>query len=152
LSLVLAACGGGNDNTAGNNGNNSGNANADEGGTMTYAIKEEPEGLLVDGFAGSAIDAEILDYMSDDLITVNDDMEYESAIADREREDNHVIDFTIEEEVQWHDGEVLPLKDWLFAIEVLADPDNDRPRFHYVAEIEGAEEYRDGHADEISGF
>ena len=152
LSLVLAACGGGNDNTAGNNGNNSGNANADEGGTMTYAIKEEPEGLLVDGFAGSAIDAEILDYISDDLITVNDDMEYESAIADWETEDNQVFDFTIEEGVQWHNGEELTMEDWQFAIEVLADPDYDGPRFDYVAEIEGAEEYRDGDADEISGF
>lgn len=152
LSLVLAACGGGNDNTAGNNGNNSGNDNADEGGTMTYAIKEEPEGLLVDGFAGSAIDAEILDYISDDLITVNDDMEYESAIADWETEDNQVYDFTIEEGVQWHNGEELTMEDWQFAIEVLADPDYDGPRFDYVAEIEGAEEYRDGDADEISGF
>lgn len=152
LSLVLAACGGGNDNTAGNNGNNSGNDNADEGGTMTYAIKEEPEGLLVDGFAGSAIDAEILDYISDDLITVNDDMEYESAIADWETEDNQVFDFTIEEGVQWHNGEELTMEDWQFAIEVLADPDYDGPRFDYVAEIEGAEEYRDGDADEISGF
>ena len=152
LSLVLAACGGGNDNTAGNNGNNSGDANADEGGTMTYAIKEEPEGLLVDGFAGSAIDAEILDYISDDLITVNDDMEYEAAIADWETEDNQVYDFTIEEGVQWHNGEELTMEDWQFAIEVLADPDYDGPRFDYVAEIEGAEEYRDGDADEISGF
>src|SRR5690625_1980928 len=152
LSLVLAACGGGNDNTAGNNGNNSADANADEGGTMTYAIKEEPEGLLVDGFAGSAIDAEILDYISDDLITVNDDMEYEAAIADWETEDNQVYDFTIEEGVQWHNGEELTMEDWQFAIEVLADPDYDGPRFDYVAEIEGAEEYRDGDADEISGF
>src|SRR5699024_5289879 len=96
--------------------------------------------------------AEILDYISDDLITVNDDMEYESAIADWETEDNQVFDFTIGEGVQWHNGEELTMEDWQFAIEVLADPDYDGPRFDYVAEIEGAEEYRDGDADEISGF
>src|SRR5699024_9836349 len=52
----------------------------------------------------------------------------------------------------WHNGEELTMEDWQFAIEVLADPDYDGPRFDYVAEIEGAEEYRDGDADEISGF
>src|SRR5699024_3418499 len=67
-------------------------------------------------------------------------------------EDNQVFDFTIEEGVQWHNGEELTMEDWQFAIEVLADPDYDGPRFDYVAEIEGAEEYRDGDADEISGF
>lgn len=158
LALVLGACGGGNNNDASDNNdesnNNDNNANGDgeEGGTMTYAIKEEPEGLLVDGFAGSAIDAEILDYISADLITVNDDMEYEPSIADWETEDNKVFDFTIEEGVKWHNGDELTMEDWQFAIEVLADPDYDGPRFNYVEEIEGAEEYREGDADEISGF
>src|SRR5699024_2314765 len=57
-----------------------------------------------------------------------------------------------EEGVQWPNGEDLTMGAWEIAIEVLADPDYDGPRFDYVAEIGGAEEYRDGDADEISEF
>src|SRR5690625_3410481 len=44
------------------------------------------------------------------------------------------------------------MEDWQFALEVIADEDYDGPRYSYVQEIEGADEYRKGEADTISGF
>src|SRR5699024_4392903 len=123
----------------------------EQGGTLTYAVKEEPEGLFIDGFAGSAIDSEINDVIHEDLLSVNESLEYEPNIADWETEDNKVFHFTIEEGVKWHNGEELTMDDWLFALEVIAHPDYEGPRYNYVQDIEGADEYHKGDADTISG-
>lgn len=161
--LVLAACGSDNDNSANdpsnenNNDNNStekneGNDEEASGGTLTYAVDNAPEGLYVPGFTSSAIDSEIHSFMHDSLITTNEHLEYIPYIADWETDDNKEYTFTIEKGVKWHNGEELTMEDWLFAIEVLAHPDYEGPRFNYVQDIEGAKAFKSGEADEISGF
>src|SRR5699024_11659038 len=110
------------------------------------------EGLFIDGFAGSASDSEINDFIHEDLITVNADMEYEPNLATWETEDNQVYTFTLEEGVQWHNGEELTMEDWQFALEVIADGDYDGPRYNYVQEIEGVDEYSKGDEDSNTGF
>lgn len=156
LSFILVACGGNDEDASSDAQDDNDDATeeegSEEGGSLTFAVDEEPEGLFIPGFAGSAIDSRINDWMHSDLIDVNDEMEYVPNIADWETDDNKVFQFTIEEGVKWHNGEELTMEDWLFAIEVIADPDYEGPRFNYVEDIEGAEEYRDGEADEISGF
>lgn len=150
LSLVLAACGGSdNDSSSEDEGQETGES---AGGTLTYALDEEPEGLFVDGFAGSIIDSKINDIIHEDLISVNENMEYEPNIAKWETEDNKVFKFTMEEGVTWHNGEELTMDDWLFALEVIAHPDYEGPRYNYVEEIEGADAYHKGEADTIAGF
>src|SRR5690625_2754892 len=153
LSFILAACGGGaSEEEAGGEAECEDESNIDEDGVLNYAVDQAPEGMFIDGFAGSAIDSEIISFLHDDLITVNEEMEYEPYIADWETDDNQVYTFTIEEGVKWHNGEELTMEDWKFAIEVIAHPDYDGPRFNYVEEIKGANEYREGEADEVEGF
>jgi len=153
LSFILAACGGGaSEEEAGGEAEGEDESNIDEDGVLNYAVDQAPEGMFIDGFAGSAIDSEIISFLHDDLITVNEEMEYEPYIADWETDDNQVYTFTIEEGVKWHNGEELTMEDWKFAIEVIAHPDYDGPRFNYVEEIKGANEYREGEADEVEGF
>jgi peptide/nickel transport system substrate-binding protein len=159
LSLVLVACGGGSDDTS-SEGDDNTEAPADdaeeggseEGGSITVGWDQEPEGLFVPGFASSIVDAQMNDYIHDDLWSVNDQMEYEPNIASWETDDNKVFHFTFEEGVKWHNGEELTVEDWQFALEVLADPDYEGDYYYMVQEIEGADEYRDGKADDISGF
>src|SRR5699024_12604235 len=116
------------------------------------AVDQAPEGMFIDGFAGSAIDSEIISFLHEDLITVNEEMEYEPYIADWETDDNQVYTITIEEGVKWHNAEELTMEDWKFAIEVIAHPDYHGPRFNYVVEIKGAIEYLEGEAEEVEGF
>lgn len=157
LSLVLAACSDstskdGDKDAAESDDTDKAEGEVNEDGSLTYAVDQAPEGLFIDGFAGSAIDSKINDFIHEDLITVNADMEYEPNLATWETEDNKVFTFKLDEGVKWHNGEELTMEDWEFAIEVIADPDYDGPRFNYVQEIEGAEEYRKGDADSITGF
>ncbi len=153
LSLVLAACS--------NNSSGDGKKDADAkesksgeegGGSITYAVDQAPEGLFIPGFAGSAIDSQINDFIHESMLDVNADMEFQPNLASWETEDNKVFTFTLEEGVKWHNGEELTMDDWLFAIEVIADPDYDGPRYDMVSHIEGVEEYHNGEADTISGF
>ncbi|SFA96962.1 peptide/nickel transport system substrate-binding protein [Lentibacillus halodurans] len=123
-----------------------------ENGTITYAIDQAPEGLFIDGFAGSAIDSQVNDFIHEDMVTTNENLEYIPHLAEWETEDNQEYTFTLEEGVKWHNGEELTMEDWQFAIEVLAHPDYEGPRYNYVQDIEGAEEYRAGEADSVSGF
>ena len=157
LSLVLVACGGKDDSSSGED---SGSKDTEEkedggeggeGGTLTYAFDQEPEGLFINGFASSIIDSRINDLMHDSLWTVNDSMEYEPGLASWETEDNKVFHFTLEEGVKWHNGEELTMNDWEFALEVLAHPDYDGQYYYMVQEIEGADAYHKGEADSISG-
>ena len=155
FSFVLAACSDSTSNDGDDDEKDTADANEEginEDGSITYAVDQAPEGLFIDGFAGSAIDSQINDFIHQDMTTVNADMEYEPNLATWETEDNQVYTFTLEEGVTWHNGEELTMEDWQFALEVIADEDYDGPRYNYVQEIEGADEYRKGEADTISGF
>lgn len=161
LSLVLGACGGSDDDTS-TDGEDSNSEDVEEettdekgeqeGGTLTFAIDQEPEGLFMDGFSKSAIDAQVNEFIHEKLWTTNDELEYIPAIADWETEDNKVFHFTFQEGVKWHNGEELTVEDWQFALEVLAHPDYEGDRYTYVQDIEGVDEYNSGEADSISGF
>src|SRR5699024_12678250 len=106
-----------------------------------YTGKQVRVGYYIDGIDGSDNDSEIYEYIHEDVLTVNADMEYEPNLASWETEYNKVYTFTLEEGVQWHNGEKLTMEDWQFALEVIADEDYDGPRYNYVQEIEGADEY-----------
>ncbi|MFC0523330.1 oligopeptide ABC transporter substrate-binding protein [Pontibacillus salicampi] len=157
LSLLLAACSSGEDTEAqtdADEGETEEEATKEpvDGGTLTYGIDSEPEGILNIHFYGSAVDDEILGFMVDPLIEYDENLEPEPHLATWETEDNKVFTFTFEEGVKWHDGDELTVHDWVFAIETLAHPDYDGPRYTNVQTIEGAEAFNKGEADSISGL
>lgn len=153
LALFLAACGGDSKKEEKpKDSDKESSDNVDEDGVLTYAVDNAPEGLFMPGFYSSATDAQIIDFMHDDLITVDENLEYQPYLVDWDTEDNKVYNFTLKEGVKWHNGEELTMEDWKFAVEVVAHPDYTEDRYNYVAEIEGADEYNAGEADEVSGF
>ena len=162
-TLALAACSSGSSSDDGkkddekkseqNDGKKDGEGSeASDDGTLTYAIDQAPEGLFIPGFAGSAMDSEVNGFIHDGLLTVNENMEYVPNLAEFETEDNKVYTFTLKEGVKWHNGEELTMEDWQFALEVIAHPDYDGPRYDMVSGIDGVDEYHKGDADTISGF
>lgn len=159
LSAFLAACGGGSDdasNESGSEGEGSSEGTAEgepqKGGTLVYGLDAPPEGLFSSAFYGIATDAEVIDLFDEALISYNENLEPEPNVASWETEDSKVFNFKFEEGVKWHNGEELTVNDWVFALETIADPDYDGPRYANVQTIEGAEAYRSGDADSISGI
>ncbi|KGX83863.1 oligopeptide ABC transporter substrate-binding protein [Pontibacillus marinus] len=123
-----------------------------QGGTLTYAIDSEPEGILNMAFYGTATDAEIMGFMVDGLYTFDENLKAEPNLATWETEDNKTFTFKFEEGVKWHNGDELIVDDWIFALETLAHPDYEGPRYANVKTIEGAAAFHEGEADSISGI
>lgn len=164
LSAFLAACGG-NDDSATNDepkdtdkdteqtdDGDATDAEPAEGGTLVYGLDASPEGLYSSAFYGIATDAEVIALFDEPLIDYNENLEPIPNVASWETEDNKVFNFTFEEGVMWHNGEELTVNDWVFALETIASPDYDGPRYTNVSTIEGAEAFRNGEADSISGL
>ncbi|MFD1031195.1 oligopeptide ABC transporter substrate-binding protein [Metaplanococcus flavidus] len=162
LSAFLAACGGDDGDTTSEDPTDTEETDTDTedaaegepqtGGTLVYGIDAPPEGLFSSAFYGIATDFEVIDLFDEALISYNENLEPEPNVASWETEDNKVFNFTFEEGVMWHNGEELTVNDWVFALETLADPDYEGPRYANVQTIEGAEAYRAGEADSISGI
>ena len=157
LSAFLAACGGDDGETttekepAEKAEAEAADGEPQQGGTLVYGIDAPPEGLFNPAFYGIATDAEVIDLFDESLINYNENLEPEPNVASWTTEDNKVFNFKFEEGVKWHNGEELTVNDWVFAFETIADPDYDGPRYTNVQTIEGAEAYRSGEADSISG-
>ncbi|MFP3322303.1 ABC transporter substrate-binding protein [Planococcus sp. SIMBA_160] len=153
LSAFLAACGGDDGSSeSSSEGGSSSDGEPQEGGTLVYGLDAPPEGLFSSAFYGIATDFEVIELFDEALISYNENLEPEPNVASWETEDSKVFNFTFEEGVKWHNGEELTVNDWVFALETIADPDYDGPRYANVQTIEGAEAYRSGDADSISGI
>ncbi|WHY87757.1 ABC transporter substrate-binding protein [Neobacillus novalis] len=123
-----------------------------DGGTLVYALDSAPEGKFNFSFYGTATDAEVMDFFDENLIKFDDKLQAQPHIASWKTEDNKVYDFEIKKGVKWHNGDELSVKDWEFALKVVADKDYEGPRFENVVNIVGAQDYHDGKAQEISGI
>ncbi|MGE7841921.1 oligopeptide ABC transporter substrate-binding protein [Lysinibacillus sp. NPDC093712] len=126
---------------------------AKAGGVVTFGTDQAPEGVFDPAFAGSIVDSYIQGFMMDGIYEVNDELEYIPNLAKWDiSEDKLTYTFNFEKGVKWHNGEELTGEDWVFALETLADPDYDGPRFNYVEGVKGAEDKKAGKADKISGI
>ncbi|MBD1383045.1 oligopeptide ABC transporter substrate-binding protein [Metabacillus arenae] len=158
MSMFLAACSGGqttsNEGEGGEKEGTSGETGeAKEGGIVTFAVDTAPEGIFEGAFSGSAVDGNIQEFMTEGVYKVNDELKYVPNFAEWEiSEDNLTYTFKFKEGIKWHNGEELTVEDWKFALEVLADPDYNGPRYNYVSGVKGAKEYKEGKADSISGI
>ncbi|MFF2446177.1 oligopeptide ABC transporter substrate-binding protein [Neobacillus sp. NPDC058068] len=123
-----------------------------DGGTLVYALDSAPDGKFNYSFYGTATDSEVIEFFDENLIKFDDKLKPQPHIASWTTDDNKVYKFEIKKGVKWHNGDELSVKDWEFALKVVADKDYDGPRFENVVNIEGAQDYHDGKATEISGI
>ncbi|RFB18242.1 oligopeptide ABC transporter substrate-binding protein [Bacillus sp. HNG] len=153
MSLFLAACGG-NEEKAGKDNEKTGSETSEpkEGGKITLAVDQAPEGVFESAYYRSVIDAQILGFTGGSIYKVNDDLEYVPNLAEWTISDDKLTyTFKFKEGVKWHNGEELTADDYAFALETIADPDYDGSRFNYVEGIKGATEKKEGKADHIEG-
>ncbi|WP_080873153.1 oligopeptide ABC transporter substrate-binding protein [Oceanobacillus timonensis] len=127
-----------------------------DGGNLNFGLVSSTvfAGTLNFNFYSDAVDSEILDWFDESLLDVDEtfNMNQDGAATWEVNEEGNEFTFTIRDEVNWHDGEPVTAEDWAFAIEVIADPDYDGPRYGNVTDIVGVEEYHNGEADSIEGL
>jgi peptide/nickel transport system substrate-binding protein len=67
-------------------------------------------------------------------------------------EDGKVYTFHLNEDALWHDGEPVTAKDVVYTFKLTASAESGSVYFDKVANVVGAQEYRDGQAEEIEGI
>lgn len=176
FTLVLAACSGGTDETAGSTdtgmasdstAESSGlvefetvmtnDEEAIEGGTLRYAmVASSPfQGIFSPEFYEDAYDAELMGFTHQELFSIDENFMYsQDGMATYEfDEEARTIAITLKDDLKWSDGEDLTTEDVLFSYEVIGHPDYPGVRYGAdFANIVGMEEYNNGSADTISGI
>ncbi len=123
------------------------------GGTATFAYTSAFQGLFEPAFVEGEDDTNVLEFITESMFTVRDDLTTVPNIASwQESEDHTVFTFRIKPGVRWHNGDELTVEDWKFALETIASPDYTGSRFYSVEMIKGADAYHAGTAKDISGI
>lgn len=126
---------------------------AKKGGVVTFGTDQAPEGVFDPAYAGSIVDGYIQNFTMEGIYDVNDELEYIPNLATWEiSEDKLTYTFSFKKGVKWHNGEELTVDDWVYALETLATPEYEGPRFNYAEDIKGAKAKKEGKADKIEGI
>ncbi|TSB48357.1 oligopeptide ABC transporter substrate-binding protein [Alkalicoccobacillus porphyridii] len=127
-----------------------------EGGSLNVALVTDTpfEGTLNPNFYQGTFDKQVIDWFNENLLAVDENFTYtqEGAATFEINDDGDVFTFTINENLNWHDGEPVTAEDWVFAFEVLGHPDYPATRFSEASNVQGFNEFRAGDADDISGL
>lgn len=126
-----------------------------EGGSLSFGLVSDTafDGTFNYNFYSGDPDVQVLDWFDEGLIGMDENYTYtQDGAATFEEEEGRIFTFTINDDVNWHDGEPLTAEDWQFAYEVIGHPDYDGIRYGSdFTGIEGMDEYHAGETDDISG-
>ncbi len=123
------------------------------GGTATIAQWSEP-GNLNPLIFPTTYDRNVQELVFAALIRPTSDLSFEPDLAEswEVSEDATTLAFTLREGLTFHDGEPLTADDVAFTFRSMAHPDYAGGRFAEISVLEGAQAYRDGEADDVSGI
>ncbi|MFW6029420.1 MAG: ABC transporter substrate-binding protein [Halanaerobiales bacterium] len=126
----------------------------DYGGTFVDTVQTDFEELFNPILFTSSYDQQVIDLMFDGLVSRNSNGEMVPNIAESWdiSEDGLEITFYLNDDVKFHDGEKLTAEDVAFTFKTIFHPDYTGTRFGTYNVIEGAKEYNNGEADDVSGI
>lgn len=93
--------------------------------------------------------------MYDGLVKLNKNLRIEPSLAEywEISSDGTVYTFYLRKGIRFHDGSELKASDVKFSLERLIDRQTKSPHYQYfVSRVEGAEDFREGRADGVSGY
>ena len=127
------------------------------GGTFKYAlVTNSPfQGILLQELYDDGYDGDILEIMSNGIFADDGDfLITDDGIAKLDVDtENSKATITIQHDVKWSDGEPLTADDIIYSYEIIGHPDYTGIRYDAdFQNIIGAEEYKAGTADSISGI
>ncbi|WP_423410460.1 peptide-binding protein [Heyndrickxia sp. MSNUG] len=135
------------------NGVDNGNETAKDGGSLTIASTSEP-GNLNPVIWATTSDTNVTHMIFDSLVIPDEELKMVGSLADdwEISEDGKSYTFKLKEGVKWHDGEPFTAEDVKFTFTALAHPNYDAGAYWRVEPVVGAEEYKSGKAEEVSGI
>ncbi|MGY3777540.1 oligopeptide ABC transporter substrate-binding protein [Isobaculum melis] len=172
VSLVLAACGGGNKSGGNDASKDNGKENVDKslfpietsndkdaikGGTLNVALVSDSafKGIFSQEFNDDAYDSKIFQFNVEPLYTYDDNFAITNDGPTEVKFDEKAktATITIKDGVKWSDGEALKAEDIAYTYEVVGHKDYDGVRYDETFKnIVGMEAYHEGTAKTISGI
>lgn len=123
------------------------------GGVVTFGYSTPFMGAFEPAFYEGEDDFHVLEFITESMFTVEDDLSTAPNIASwQESEDHTTFIFKIKPDIRWHNGDELTVEDWKFAIETIASPDYTGSCYYSVEMIQGADAYHTGKAKGITGL
>lgn len=121
---------------------------------INYAIWSSPKGVFNPVLLNDIYDRRVGELVFSSLLTLDADDNIIPALAESYEvsEDNLKITFKLKSNVTWHDGEPFTAKDVAFTFTSIADPNYTGPRFAEIEKLVGANDYREGKADTVTGI
>lgn len=118
--------------------------------SIIYGTPTAPGGTFNPVLAYLGSDTLIDNIVYGSLLSLKPDGSYEGYIAkDYEvSDDQKTVEFTLNDNIKWQDGEDFSADDIIFTLEAVAKTDDDSSK---VAKIVGAQDFIEGKADSISG-
>lgn len=125
----------------------------DRGNILTVGI-EDFEGVFNPLFNTSKYDGYINDVIFDGLVSNDPSGSPVPCIAESWEISEDLITYTFHlvKGIKFHDGEELTTEDIKFTYETIASAEYTGPLWHVVQDIVGAQEFRDGKSETISGI
>ena len=169
ITLVLAACGGGSDSEKGKDSGKEevdtskladtvkNDAEAKSGGTLQVGlVSDSPfQGIFNWELYEDAYDSTIMEWTSNSIFDTKEDflISDEGLASLKVDEDKNTATVTIKKDVKWSDGKPFTIEDVIYPYYIIADKDYTGVRYDSdFQNIEGAKEYHDGKAKDISGI
>lgn len=127
---------------------------AEASDTIVYGISTSPSGIFNPLLTDSIYDDAVCQMVYSSLLKLNKEQETEPYLAEKYEfsEDGRTLSFTLRDGLHWSDGEPLTAEDVVFTFTSLADKDYAGEYGSYISKVEGAEDYKNGKADSISGI
>ena len=121
---------------------------------LRYAVATSPKGLFNPLLATTTQDNNVNTLVYSPLILLDENNEFTHGLAEDYvlSDDNLTVTFNLKDDVKWHDGKPFTVDDVLYTFTSMADPKYTGTRFNEISKIVGAEDYKEGKADSISGI
>ncbi|WP_025728966.1 oligopeptide ABC transporter substrate-binding protein [Atopobacter phocae] len=165
-ALLLAACGGGSKDSK-SNGEGAKlvefqqvleqDGEAIKGGELKVALVSDSPitGIFNNVLYSANPDSQVLNYTAGAIFSVDNNFRFTNDGFGKFETDEEAktVKVTFPKDAKWSDGEPMTIDDYIFTHEFIANKDYPGIRYpNYVGDVEGAEEYHNGSASNISGI
>lgn len=122
--------------------------------TVIFVMTSAPGGNFTPMHAQGDYDFYPIRIANESLIAMDKDQKYIPKLATSWdfSDQGKTLTFHLRKNVYWHDGEPFTSQDVRFSLEFMAHPDFASWRFNYLQDIVGANEFKTGKTDSISGI
>ena len=121
--------------------------------TLTYGVTSEPSGVFNPTMSDTTYDDMVNNVVYSSLLTLDPThaLKEDLAASYTVSADNMKIQFTMKDNLKWHDGQVLTADDVVFTFKAIAAKDYEGPQYGIVENLAGVKEYHEGKSADFDG-